>query len=73
MFSKIDVNGATTHPLYQFLRTNSKLADAEGEGTGAITWNFEKFLVNGDGEVISNFHPKVAPNDIVKDIEPLLA
>ena len=73
MFSKIDVNGANTHPLYKFLRTNSTLAQAEGEGVGAITWNFEKFLVNADGEVLANFHPKVQPNDIVKDIEPLLA
>ena len=73
LFSKIDVNGAGTHPLYQYLRSNSTLADAEGEGVGAITWNFEKFLVDANGNVLKNFHPKVAPNDIVTDIEPLLA
>lgn len=73
MFSKIEVNGANTHPLYQFLRTNSDLAKADGEGVKAITWNFEKFLVNGKGEVVGNYSPMVAPKDIEKDIEALLA
>lgn len=61
MFDKIDVNGATAHPLYKFL-TNGD----------AIKWNFTKFLVNKDGEVVKRYESKVKPSEIASDIEKLL-
>ena len=58
MFGKIDVNGAGAHPLYRFLK-----GEAKGVmGTGAIKWNFTKFLVGPDGRVITRFEPKVTPD-----------
>ena len=66
MFEKIDVNGDTTHPLYEELK---KVADAEGH-SGDVRWNFEKFLVGPNGE-ITRFSPMVTPEDetLVKTIE----
>jgi len=58
MSEKVDVNGATQHSLYQML---TPMADAEGH-TGDIRWNFEKFLVGRDGEIVGRFNPKVAPD-----------
>jgi glutathione peroxidase len=58
---KIEVNGENQHPLYASL---TPVADAEGE-KGDIRWNFEKFLIGRDGNVIARFHPKTAPNDAV--------
>jgi glutathione peroxidase len=67
LFEKIDVNGAGRHPLYAEL---TKTADAEGHD-GDIRWNFEKFLVSPDGEVVARYSPVTTPDDptIVKDIE----
>jgi glutathione peroxidase len=68
---KIDVNGETRHPLYQQLT-----AKADGEGVdGDIRWNFEKFLVSRDGEILERFSPMVEPEnaDIVGAIEKALA
>ena len=59
MSEKIDVNGADRHPLYAEL---TQAADADGRD-GDIQWNFEKFLVSGDGDVVARFGPKVAPDD----------
>jgi glutathione peroxidase len=53
LFSKIEVNGDGRHPLYQFL-----IGDGED-----ISWNFEKFLVDGDGQIIARFSPRTAPDD----------
>ena len=58
MTEKIDVNGENQHPLYSAL---TPTADAEGVN-GDIRWNFEKFLVNRDGNVVARFHPKTAPD-----------
>jgi glutathione peroxidase len=58
---KIEVNGENQHPLYASL---TPIADAEGE-KGDIRWNFEKFLIGRDGNVIARFHPKTAPDDAV--------
>jgi len=68
---KIEVNGDNQHPLYQQL---TKTADAEGH-TGDIRWNFEKFLVGRDGEIIARFGPLVEPDDptLVESIEKALA
>jgi glutathione peroxidase len=67
---KIDVNGDTKHPLYAELE---QTADAEGH-TGDIRWNFEKFLVGRDGEVIARFSPMVEPEapELVEAIEKAL-
>ena len=68
---KIEVNGDGRHPLYTEL---TQVADAEGRD-GDIQWNFEKFLIAGDGEVIARFAPQVEPNDpqIVSAITSALA
>jgi len=67
---KIDVNGDGRHPIYSEL---TQVADAEGT-SGDIRWNFEKFLVAGDGRIVARFSPMVAPDDpaIVGAIEQLL-
>ena len=61
MFSKIDVNGANAHPIYQFLRMNSPLYNAEEKKASEIPWNFAKFLVNKDGEVVHYHGPRDNP------------
>jgi len=68
---KIEVNGDGRHLLYQQLTST---ADAEGH-TGDIRWNFEKFLVSRDGEVLERFSPLVEPEnaDVVGAIEKALA
>ena len=68
---KIDVNGDDRHALYESLTATD---DAEGKA-GDITWNFEKFLVGDDGEIIARFRPQVEPEDaaIVDAIESSLA
>lgn len=67
MFSKIKVNGRTKHPLYAEL---TKHADLEGKA-GRVKWNFEKFLVSPDGNVVGRFRTKTTPEDpdLVKAIE----
>lgn len=59
MFEKIEVNGDGRHALYERLTV---FADDEGEA-GDIQWNFEKFLVSADGEVVRRFRPLTAPDD----------
>jgi glutathione peroxidase len=68
MMSKIEVNGAQAHPLYQWLT-----AEAPGLlGSKAIKWNFTKFLVGKDGRVIKRYAPQDAPEKLGKDIEAAL-
>lgn len=68
MMSKIDVNGANAHPLYQWLT-----AEAPGLlGSKAIKWNFTKFLVGKDGKVLKRYAPQDAPEKLSKDIEAAL-
>ena len=69
MMSKIEVNGAGAHPLYQWLT-----AEAPGLlGSKAIKWNFTKFLVGRDGRVIKRYAPQDAPEKLTRDIEAALA
>jgi glutathione peroxidase len=68
MFGKIDVNGAGAHPLYRFLKDKTKGV----LGTGAIKWNFTKFLVDRSGGVVARFAPAAAPKGLEKEIEKLL-
>jgi glutathione peroxidase len=59
MFEKIEVNGPGRHPIYTQL---TAVPDATGEA-GDIQWNFEKFLVSPEGEVIARFRPGTEPED----------
>jgi glutathione peroxidase len=68
MFSKIDVNGSDTHPLFVWLKTEKR-----GLGGGAIKWNFTKFLVARDGSVLDRYAPQTEPDALTADIEEALA
>ena len=69
MMAKIDVNGAEATPLYRWLTEQ-----APGLlGSKAIKWNFTKFLVGKDGQVIRRYAPQDAPASLAKDIESALA
>ena len=69
MMEKIDVNGAKADPLFQWLTK-----EAPGLlGSKAIKWNFTKFLVGRDGQVIRRYAPQDAPAKLAKDIESALA
>jgi glutathione peroxidase len=70
MTEKVEVNGEHRHPLYQQLTTTP---DASGEA-GDIQWNFEKFLVSPEGEVVARFRPTVTPDsdEVVSAIEAAL-
>ena len=69
MMAKIDVNGSDAHPLYQWLSS-----EAPGLlGTKAIKWNFTKFLVGKDGQVIRRYSPTDKPASLAKDIDAALA
>ena len=68
MFAKIDVNGPKAHPLYEYLKHEKKgLLGSEG-----IKWNFTKFLIGRDGDVVERFAPTTKPEDISGAIEKLL-
>ncbi len=68
MFSKIDVNGDGAAPLYKHL----KAVKPGMMGTKGIKWNFTKFLIDRDGNVIKRFAPADKPSAIRKEIEKLL-
>lgn len=68
LFSKIEVNGENTHPLFDFLKSK-----APGIlGSKRIKWNFTKFLVNKEGEVVKRYAPTTKPEAIESDIKKLL-
>lgn len=67
MFEKIKVNGENAHPIYNYLKSNTK-----GLFGNNIKWNFTKFLIDGEGNVIDRFAPTTNPNKIRKAIERLL-
>lgn len=68
MFDKIDVNGENAHPLYKYL--TEKVPGLLG--LKDIKWNFTKFLVDREGNVVKRYAPNVEPADITADIEKLL-
>lgn len=68
MFSKIDVNGENTHPLYRLLKEQAKGT----LGSTNIKWNFTKFLVDREGNVIARFASSTKPEALEKEIEKLL-
>jgi glutathione peroxidase len=57
--AKLDVNGPNRHPLYEEL---TAAPDDEGKA-GDVQWNFEKFLVSSDGEILARFRPLTTPDD----------
>jgi glutathione peroxidase len=71
LFSKTDVNGENASDLYKYLTS----VDAKPAGKGKISWNFEKFVIGRDGNVIARFSPRTSPNDpeVMKVIEAELA
>ena len=87
VFSKIDVNGPLADSLFVHLRTQApgsfgpangplydhvKACRPETLGTDEVKWNFTKFLIGRDGEVIRRYEPNVTPEEIAPDIEALL-
>ena len=71
MFAKIEVNGDGACPLYKYLTS----LETKPKGAGDISWNFEKFLIGRDGQVVARFEPKKKPDDpeILKAITAELA
>ena len=69
LFAKIDVNGKNAAPVYQYL----KAAQPGLLGSEGIKWNFTKFLIGKDGQVLARYAPTDTPAKISKDIEAALA
>jgi len=68
MFAKVDVNGSSAHPLFQWLKK-----EAPGlMGSKRIKWNFTKFLIDSEGKVRGRYAPTTKPEAIRQDIERLL-
>jgi glutathione peroxidase len=67
MMSKVEVNGDGAHPLYQWLRS-----EKGGLLGGKIKWNFTKYLLGKDGQVIDRYAPTTKPEKIAGDIEKAL-
>jgi len=68
LFSKVDVNGPGTHPLYEFL----KKAKPGFLGTKRIKWNFTKFLIDRNGRPLKRYSPQTTPQAIEKDVQKAL-
>jgi glutathione peroxidase len=64
LFAKVDVNGPNAHPLYRYLKSARKGLF----GREAIAWNFTKFLVSEEGEVLRRYGPRRKPEDIERDL-----
>lgn len=81
LFDKIKVNTKNAHPLYQYLKSHGPeeviLKDGafipSGKPKDKITWNFTKFLISREGEILMRFAPKVEPKDIIPHLEKALA
>jgi glutathione peroxidase len=71
MFAKIEVNGPNAHPLYQFLK-REKPGVLGFAGSGAIRWNFTKFLIDREGKVAARYGPAKKPLALAPAIERLL-
>lgn len=70
MFSKVKVNGKDASSLYQHLKS----LDTHPQGSGEISWNFEKFLLNRKGAVIARYEPRTKPDapEVIQTIEAAL-
>jgi glutathione peroxidase len=86
-FAKIDINGDTAHPLYKYLKSVKNNQDDErkekgflskllnlskSSNSGEIKWNFTKFLINRNGDVVERFAPTVKPEELASAIERVL-
>lgn len=68
ILNKIEVNGSDADPFYKYLKET-----APGVmGTKNIKWNFTKFLINQDGEIVKRFGPRTEPKEMLEDIEAVL-
>ncbi len=67
MYSKVNVKGRNQHELFKYLVKNSPVRTGK-----AVKWNFEKFLVNRNGEIVNRYLPKVEPEYINTDIKTIL-
>lgn len=67
MFEKIDVNGENTHPLYKYLKEESR-----GILSKEIKWNFTKFLIDSEGNIVKRYSPITNPLKLKDDIEKIL-
>lgn len=68
VFSKVDVNGDSAHPLFEHLKSGAKGI----LGTSAIKWNFTKFLVDREGKVLYRYAPNDTPASLAKAVESVL-
>ena len=62
MMAKVKVNGTDSHEVFKFCRKNSSLYDEDADTLQSIPWNFTKFLIDKDGQVVDFFTPKQDPN-----------
>jgi len=69
MYSKIDVNGSTAHPIYKYLKSELK----GGIFGSSIKWNFTKFILDKNGKPFKRYSPTTTPDKLRSDIEKLLA
>lgn len=68
MFAKVNVNGKEAHPLFSYLTEN-----APGVmGSKSIKWNFTKFLIDRDGNIVSRYAPKTKPLEMEEDLKKIL-
>ena len=67
LFAKVDVNGRDAHPLYQWLRS-----EKSGMVGNKIRWNFTKFLIDTEGNVVNRYGSTTTPDQLADDIEALL-
>ncbi len=67
VFAKIEVNGPGAHPFYKYLRSQKKTILGD-----EISWNFTKFLIDQNGNVLQRYDPAIEPEQIGKTIERLL-
>jgi glutathione peroxidase len=68
MFAKVNVKGKEAHPLFSYLTEN-----APGVmGSKSIKWNFTKFLIDRNGNIVSRFAPKTKPLEMEEDIKKLI-
>ncbi len=68
MFAKLEVNGEGEHPLYTWLKS-----EQAGPRGADIDWNFTKFLLDRQGNVVARFGPKTTPEELTEDVEKQLA
>jgi glutathione peroxidase len=68
MFSKVEVNGEDEHPLYTWLKS-----EQAGPRGADVDWNFTKFLLDRDGNVVARFGPQTTPEELAGDVEKQLA